>query len=71
LGLPRFPYPAKEAEADRNDYTDATEDNEPDGYVLGSYRIATAPESNSSRLTSFKSTYLDSAAGKPQALPFA
>src|SRR6266704_3835173 len=27
-----------------------------DGYLLGSYRIATAPELNSSRLTSFKST---------------
>ena len=28
----------------------------PEGYLLGSYRIATAPEPNSSRLTSFKST---------------
>src|SRR5206468_2471105 len=27
----------------------------PDNYLLGSYRIATAPEPNSSRLTSFKS----------------
>jgi hypothetical protein len=27
-----------------------------DGYLLGSYRIATAPEPNSSRLTRFKST---------------
>jgi hypothetical protein len=27
----------------------------PDGYLLGSYRIATAPEPNSSRLKSFKS----------------
>ena len=27
----------------------------PDGYLLGSYRIATAPEPNSSRLTSFES----------------
>jgi hypothetical protein len=26
------------------------------GYLLGSYRIATAPESNSNRLTNFKST---------------
>ena len=34
----------------------------PDGYLLGSYRIATAPEPNSSRLTSFKSTYVDSPA---------
>jgi hypothetical protein len=34
----------------------------PDGYLLGSYRIATAPESNSSRLTSFKSTCFDSPA---------
>ncbi|MFF4879930.1 hypothetical protein [Micromonospora sp. NPDC000668] len=33
--------------------------NEPDGYLLGSYRIATAPEANSSRLTSFKSTCFD------------
>ena len=31
-----------------------------DGYLLGSYRIATAPEPNSSRLTSFKSTCFDS-----------
>src|SRR5262249_4039959 len=31
-------------------------------YLLGSYRIATAPELNSSRLTSFKSTYFDSPA---------
>src|SRR5881296_807605 len=34
----------------------------PDGYLLGSYRIATAPEPNSSRLTSFKSTHFDSPA---------
>jgi hypothetical protein len=27
----------------------------PDGYLLGSYRIATTPEPNSNRLTSFKS----------------
>src|SRR5207253_9587934 len=33
-----------------------------DGYLLGSYRIATAPEPNSSRLTSFKSTCFDSPA---------
>src|SRR5204862_5747052 len=33
-----------------------------DGYLLGSYRIATAPEPNSNRLTSFKSTRLDSPA---------
>ena len=32
------------------------------GYLLGSYRIATAPEPNSSRLTSFKSTRFDSPA---------
>jgi hypothetical protein len=32
------------------------------GYLLGSYRIATAPEANSSRLTSFKSTCFDSPA---------
>jgi hypothetical protein len=34
----------------------------PDGYLFGSYRIATAPEPNSSRLTSFKSTLFDSPA---------
>src|SRR5262249_61982275 len=32
----------------------------PDGYLLGSYRIATAPELNSSRFTSLKSTGFDS-----------
>src|SRR5678816_1619404 len=31
-------------------------------YLLGSYRIATAPEPNSSRLTSFKSTRFDNPA---------
>ena len=36
--------------------------NKPDGYLLGSYRIATAPEPNSSRLTDFKSTGFDSPA---------
>ena|SRR5688572_1183323 len=40
----------------------ATRASKPDGYVLGSYRIATAPEPNSSRLTSFKSTCFDSPA---------
>src|SRR5256712_13000142 len=30
--------------------------DKPDGYLLGSYRIANAPEPNSSRLMSFKST---------------
>ena len=39
-----------------------TRANTPDGYVLGSYRIATAPEPNSRRLTSFKSTCFDSPA---------
>jgi hypothetical protein len=34
----------------------------PDGYLLGSYRIATTPEANSNRLTSFKSTRFDSPA---------
>jgi hypothetical protein len=34
----------------------------PMAYRLGSYRIATAPEPNSSRLTSFKSTCVDSPA---------
>jgi len=33
-----------------------------DGYLLGSYRIATAPEPNSSRLTNFKSIRFDSPA---------
>src|SRR5271156_1292792 len=32
------------------------------GYLLGSYRIATTPEPNSNRLTSFKSTSFDSPA---------
>ena len=32
------------------------------GYLLGSYRMATAPEPNSSRLTSLKSIRFDSAA---------
>ena len=32
----------------------------PDGYPLGTYRMATAPESNSVWPTSFKSTYLES-----------
>src|SRR5918996_844910 len=36
--------------------------DKPVGYILGSYRIATAPEPNSSRLTSFKSTRFDSPA---------
>src|SRR5688572_26843219 len=34
----------------------------PDGYLIGSYRIATAPEPNSRRPTSFKSMYFDSPA---------
>ncbi len=34
----------------------------PNRYLLGSYRIATAPEPNSSWLTSFKSTRFDSPA---------
>ena len=33
--------------------------NKPNGYLFGSYRIATAPEPNSSRLTSLKSTCFD------------
>jgi hypothetical protein len=37
-------------------------DFNPAGYRFGSYRIATAPEANSNRLTSFKSTYFDSPA---------
>jgi hypothetical protein len=36
--------------------------NKPNGYLLGSYRVATAPEPNSSRLTSLKSTCFDSPA---------
>jgi hypothetical protein len=39
-----------------------TRANEPNGYLLASYRIATAPEPNSSRLTSLKSTCFDSPA---------
>src|SRR5688572_11711138 len=39
-----------------------TVDFSPDGYLLGLYRIATAPEPNSSRLTSFKSIRFDSPA---------
>jgi hypothetical protein len=35
----------------------------PNGYLLGSYRIATAPEPNSSRLTSLKSTHFDPVQG--------
>jgi hypothetical protein len=37
--------------------------SKPDDYLLGSYRIATAPASNSNRLTSFKSTCFDSQSG--------
>ena len=33
--------------------------SEPNGYLLGSYRIATAAEPNSSRLRSLKSTCFD------------
>jgi len=36
--------------------------DKPDGYLLGSYRIATAPEPNSNRLMSFKSIRFDSPA---------
>src|ERR1700732_4053056 len=44
-----------------------TRANNPNGYLLGSYRIAQhptppPPEPNSSRLTSLKSTYFDSPA---------
>ena len=39
-----------------------TRANKPNGYLLGSYRIATALEPNSSRLTSLKSTLFDSPA---------
>src|SRR2546428_13162214 len=39
-----------------------TRANKPNGYLLGSYRIATAPEPNSSRLTSLKSIRFDSPA---------
>ena len=38
--------------------------SKPYAYHLGSYRIATAPELNSSRPTSVKSTYFDSPANK-------
>ena len=40
----------------------ASSPNGPDGYLIGSYRIATAPEPNSCRLTSFKTTCFDSPA---------
>jgi len=36
-----------------------TRSNKPNGYLFGSYRIATAPELNSSRLTSLKSIRFD------------
>jgi hypothetical protein len=39
-----------------------TRANKPNGYFLGSYSIATAPEPNSSRLTSRKSITFDSPA---------
>jgi hypothetical protein len=39
-----------------------TRANKPDGYLTGSYRIAIAPEPNSSRLTSLTSTCFDSPA---------
>jgi hypothetical protein len=39
-----------------------TRANKPNGHLLGSYRIATAPEANSNRLTSLKSTGFDSPA---------
>src|ERR1700726_3477088 len=39
-----------------------TRANKPNGSLLGSYRIATAPEPNSRRLTSLKSTRFDSPA---------
>ena len=38
--------------------------NQPNGYFPGSYRSATAPEPNSSRLTSLKSRHFDSPANK-------
>ena len=41
-------------------------DLSPDGYLLGSYRIATAPEPNSSRLTSFKSIHFDTTTAQPR-----
>jgi hypothetical protein len=37
-----------------------TRANKPDGYLLGSYSIAIAPEPNSSLFTSFKSIRFDS-----------
>jgi hypothetical protein len=41
-----------------------TRANKPDGYLLGSYCVATAPEPNSRRLTSLKSIHFDSLANK-------
>ena len=43
--------------------------DQPESYVLGSYRIATAPEGSSCRLTSFKSTCFDSPASSVGAWP--
>ena len=48
-----------------------TRANKPNGYLLGSYRIATAPEPNSSRLTSLKSTRFDSPANNVGPCPLA
>src|SRR5258706_3636921 len=51
--------------ANRTDYLKVRTD----GYLLGSYRIATAPEPNSSRLASFKSIRFDSPANNVGPLP--
>ena len=48
----------------RNAFADDCDPPEPagEGYLLSSYRIATAPERSSTRLTSFKSIRFDSPA---------
>src|SRR5205823_12738931 len=48
--------------ADQSSMMRPAQASKPDGYLLGSYRIATAPDPNSSRLTSLKSTCFDSPA---------
>ena len=55
-------HPAIERPALSCSMIQPTPANKPDGYLLGSYRIAIAPELNSSRLTSFKSICFESPA---------
>jgi hypothetical protein len=58
--LTDFAYPAAASKATRAG--NLASPCKPDGYRLGSYRIATTSEPNSNRLTSFKSTRFDSPA---------